>query len=246
MRSEYICNPDNSIHEAQALLEVNKKGFLIVCAQKKVLGIATEGDIRRQLINCMDLYQAIKYNTNFEYITINDQVHDVINKFKNEKINFLPILDDEKSFINIITKKQFHVLMLENIEYHPYYDFTTIDENHLDHEIYSRPWGYYKSTILTKYAQGKVITVYPEGELSLQEHKKREEHWIVVSGKGSVILGESKIDVYPGKYIYVPKGCKHKIINTSKTMELIFMEVQLGEYFGEDDIIRYDDIYGRV
>ena len=60
-----------------------------------------------------------------------------------------------------------------------------------------------------------------------------------------LFLGESKINVYPGKYIYIPKGCKHQIINTG-IENLIFSEVQLGEYFGEDDIIRYSDKYGRI
>ena len=82
--------------------------------------------------------------------------------------------------------------------------------------------------------------------LSLQEHKKREEHWVVIKGIGKVVLGESLIDVYPGKYIYIPKGCKHQIINISTKDNLVFSEVQLGEYFGEDDIVRYSDKYGRV
>ncbi|HHE05988.1 MAG TPA: cupin domain-containing protein, partial [Epsilonproteobacteria bacterium] len=77
------------------------------------------------------------------------------------------------------------------------------------------------------------------------EHKRREEHWVIIKGKGKVVLGESLLDVYPGKYIYIPKGCKHQIINDGEE-NIIFSEVQLGEYFGEDDIIRYSDKYGRV
>jgi mannose-1-phosphate guanylyltransferase/mannose-6-phosphate isomerase len=93
--------------------------------------------------------------------------------------------------------------------------------------------------------QAKVITIFPGGALSLQEHKKREEHWVVVKGSGKVVLGESIINIYPGKYIYIPKGCRHQMINNTK-QNIIFSEIQLGDYFGEDDIIRYQDKYNRI
>ncbi len=81
--------------------------------------------------------------------------------------------------------------------------------------------------------------------ISLQKHTKREEHWVVVYGKGNIILEDSTIKAYTGKYVFIPKGCKHRIINTSANQNLIFCEVQLGNYFGEDDIIRYEDKYNR-
>lgn len=105
--------------------------------------------------------------------------------------------------------------------------------------------GFYKSTILTSHAPNKILIIAPEAHLSLQEHKKREEHWIFIKGKGKVILGELSIDVYLGKYIFIPKDCRHQIINNSKE-NIILSEVQLGEYFDEDDIIRYKDKYGRI
>jgi len=111
--------------------------------------------------------------------------------------------------INILTKKQFNVMLLENIAFDLSYNFRQLDNSILEHEIYNRPWGFYKSTILSSHAQSKIITVFPDGELSLQEHKRREEHWIIIKGTGIVVLGESLIDVYPGRYIYIPKGCKH-------------------------------------
>lgn len=246
MLTDLVCNAEITIHAVLENFEKNKKNFMIVIDSQKVIGVIVEGDIRRQLLNGKSLEEPIDYNAAFEYVYEHEGVEVLIDKFKNSKINFLPILDHDHVLVNVITKKQFHVIMLENLGYSPYKNFSQINESDLDHEIFGRPWGYYKSTILTKYAQGKVITVFPSGELSLQEHKKREEHWIVVSGEGSVILGESMIGVYPGKYIYIPKGCKHKIMNTSEHRELIFMEVQLGEYFGEDDILRYEDKYGRV
>ena len=123
-------------------------------------------------------------------------------------------------------------------------DFTGINENEIDFEVYNKPWGFYKSTMLSQDVQSKVITIFPGGELSLQEHEKREEHWIIIKGKGEVRLGSSTFEVKPGKYIFIPKGLKHQIINNS-TKNIIFAEVQLGDYFGEDDIIRHSDKYNR-
>lgn len=68
---------------------------------------------------------------------------------------------------------------------------------------------------------------------------------IVIKGEGEVTLGESVLHAYPGKYIYIPKGCKHRIKNVHQSENLVFSEVQLGSYFGEDDIIRYSDQYLR-
>lgn len=138
-----------------------------------------------------------------------------------------------------------HYLLIEDIKFNLYFDFSTLDNKSIEHEIYNRPWGFYKTTFLNKYARAKIIKVYPEGALSLQEHKKREEHWVVIKGEGELIIGESIKIVRSGDYIYIPKGCKHKITNKCKNESLMISEVQLGEYFGEDDIIRYEDKYGR-
>ena len=135
-------------------------------------------------------------------------------------------------------------MLLENISFDLKYNFSAFDHYVLEHEIYNRPWGFYKSVILTSNAQAKIITVFPGEELSLQEHKKREEHWIIIKGRGKLILDESLSDIFPGKYIYIPRGCKHQIINNSDE-NIVLSEIQLGEYFGEDDIIRYADKYGR-
>ena len=242
-----IIEKNNTIKEALKKLEENKKRFLIVLENEKVIGTLTDGDIRRGLLNNLDLNSKIDnvVNKKFKYLTLNSTFDEVCEAFRNSKIDFLPILDENRKLLNIITKKQFHLLLLEDVKFDLLNDFSIFDSKTLEHEIYNRPWGFYKSTLLSPYAQAKIITVFPDGELSLQEHKKREEHWVIIKGKGKVILGESELEVYPGKYIYIPKGCKHQIINTSDE-NLIFAEVQLGEYFGEDDIIRYSDKYGRI
>lgn len=242
-----IIDTRESILNAIEKLQKNKKRFLICVNNEEVVeGVITDGDVRRGFLEGCTLKDSVQsiLNKDFEYLLTTSKFDYICEKFKSEKIDFLPIVDHNLKLKNVITKKQFHIMLLENIDLDLSRDFTNLDHYTLEHEIYNRPWGFYKSTILTVHAQSKIITVFPQNALSLQEHKRREEHWVIIKGRGKVILGESVIDVYPGKYIYIPKGCKHQLINDSNE-NVIFSEVQLGEYFGEDDIIRYSDKYGR-
>lgn len=108
-----------------------------------------------------------------------------------------------------------------------------------------RPWGYYE--VLSDAPDHKVkrIVVNPGGVLSLQRHKKRAEHWFVVAGAGTVTLGKNKYPVKPGSAIDIPQGAAHRMENTS-SKDLVLIEIQTGTYFGEDDIKRLEDKYGRV
>jgi mannose-6-phosphate isomerase len=108
-----------------------------------------------------------------------------------------------------------------------------------------RPWGYY--TVLADEPDHKVkrICVYPGKRLSLQRHRRRKEHWYLLSGQAVVTLDRQEIPVLPGRAVDIPRGAAHRIANTGKT-EVTFIEVQTGEYFGEDDIERLADDYGRV
>ena len=108
-----------------------------------------------------------------------------------------------------------------------------------------RPWGYY--VVLEDNTRFKVkrIVVNPGGKLSYQSHEKRSEDWTIVSGRGTIVYDDVEYKVSTGHHFKIPVGHKHRIINDSNE-ELIFVEVQTGEYFGEDDIKRYNDDYGRV
>ncbi|WP_204365298.1 phosphomannose isomerase type II C-terminal cupin domain [Chitinivibrio alkaliphilus] len=110
---------------------------------------------------------------------------------------------------------------------------------------FTRPWGTY--TILEDSQAYKVkrINVLPGKRLSLQSHSKRDELWTMVQGEGVVTLDGLEITFTYGKTIDIHRGQKHRITNTG-SLELIFIEVQTGEYFGEDDIVRYEDDFGRV
>ena len=120
-----------------------------------------------------------------------------------------------------------------------------LDEDLLEHEIYYRPWGFYKTIFLNPHSQSKSIKIKSLGEINLQEHKRREEYWVITHGIGKVVAGESKKRVELGSYVYLLKGCIHKLIKSSKDSSLMEAEVQPRDYFSEDDIIRYQDIYGR-
>ena len=112
------------------------------------------------------------------------------------------------------------------------------------HKKVFRPWGSYFSIAEEKGWQVKRINVNPGASLSLQKHKFRTEHWIVVSGKALVELeGKTKI-LKANESTYIPLGFKHRLSNLWEE-PLILIEVQSGSYLGEDDIIRHEDIYAR-
>lgn len=245
----FIVENNILIIDALQKIDQNKKGFLIVTdSNGSVLGTLTDGDIRRAFIKGSSVDDSIAsiYTKTFRYLTLKDGIPGATELFKSESIKFLPVLDDEKKLLNIITKSQMHALLLQDIHVELDYDFLSLDEGIVDYEIFQRPWGFYKTTVMNEYFQSKVISVNPKSQLSLQSHNHREEHWIVAHGVGTVQLDQSVIEVKCGSSIFIPKGCKHRLTNTDDKESLIITEVQIGDYFGEDDIIRYEDIYGRV
>ena len=118
-----------------------------------------------------------------------------------------------------------------------------IPEGNTHAKIY-RPWGHYLSLVQANRWQVKLISVKPGEKLSLQMHHHRSEHWVVVSGAAKVEVAE-KIEVLTeNQSVYIPLGSKHRLSNPGK-IPLILIEVQSGSYVGEDDIVRFEDIYGR-
>ena len=107
-----------------------------------------------------------------------------------------------------------------------------------------RPWGWYESIAVGLHFQVKRIVVNPGGALSLQSHKKRSEHWIVVEGTAKVTIDNDVKTITENQSVYIPVGVVHRLENPSE-LPMTLIEVQTGSYFGEDDIIRYEDIYSR-
>jgi mannose-6-phosphate isomerase-like protein (cupin superfamily) len=108
-----------------------------------------------------------------------------------------------------------------------------------------RPWGEFHVLLNKDHFKAKWIIVNPGGQLSYQSHQHREEHWVLVRGEGVMIIDDESKNVRAGDYIRIGLGAKHRIKNNG-TSALEFIEVQLGTYFGEDDITRYQDDYRRT
>ena len=113
------------------------------------------------------------------------------------------------------------------------------------HRTVHRPWGTYTVLEEGNRFQIKRIVVKPGASLSLQMHHHRNEHWVVVSGMASVVNGEKSFFVSTNESTYIPAGHKHRLENPG-VVDLVMIEVQSGEYLGEDDIVRFEDVYGRT
>lgn len=109
-----------------------------------------------------------------------------------------------------------------------------------------RPWGSYRVLLDEDSCKVKKICVNPGECLSYQYHHKRSEDWIITKGSGIMRLDDDEFAVKVGSVIHIPKLSRHSIKNTEESELLEFVEVQTGEYFGEDDIVRLEDRYGRA
>ena len=109
-----------------------------------------------------------------------------------------------------------------------------------------KPWGSYEVLYEDENCKVKKLVVKPRQKLSLQYHYRRQEHWTCVSGVAEVFVGNQTGYMYPHDDIMVPYHANHQIANPSETDDLVIIEVQTGEYFGEDDIVRLEDPHDRV
>lgn len=108
-----------------------------------------------------------------------------------------------------------------------------------------RPWGWYEVIGEAPGSKVKRIHVLPGHKLSLQKHQRREEHWVVTLGTARVVIGESELDVSAGEHCQIAKNEVHRLENrTGEALEIV--EIQIGDYLGEDDITRIADSYGRA
>jgi mannose-1-phosphate guanylyltransferase/mannose-6-phosphate isomerase len=119
-------------------------------------------------------------------------------------------------------------------------------QEHVTHKTVQRPWGAY--TVLEEEEGYKIkrIVVNPSSRLSLQMHHRRSEHWVVVSGAARVTCGDRVYDVKTNESTYIPPQTRHRLENPDPAIPLQIIEVQSGPYLGEDDIVRFDDDFGRA
>ena len=115
----------------------------------------------------------------------------------------------------------------------------------ISHRRIYRPWGNYLSIVEDSDWQVKLINVKPGEKLSLQMHHHRSEHWIVVSGTAKAEIEDKVVNLSENQSTYIPLGSRHRLSNPGK-IPLNLIEVQSGKYLGEDDIVRFEDKYGRI
>ncbi len=239
---------EDTLLTALKKIDANKKGFVIVVdVSGCFIGVLTDGDIRRALINGIALSETVDAVCNKEAkkLFVSDEIEKAMELFKDQAISFVPIVDESDRVVNIITKADMHTMLLKNIYADLTYDFMSLDTSILEHEIFPKPWGFFKTTVLNDDYQSKILSVKPGECISLQSHKHREEHWIVVHGTGEVQLNEKTFKVQCGSSFFIPKGAKHRLINLNKDDSLIINEVQIGEQLDDNDLVRYEDKYGR-
>lgn len=116
----------------------------------------------------------------------------------------------------------------------------------VQHKRVHKPWGYYESLEMGPAYQVKRLVIHPHAAISLQMHTRRSEHWIIVEGEGLITCGDEKKVLKTNESVYIPAQTKHRIENQSSHVSLVLIEVQYGTYLGEDDIVRFEDNYGRV
>ena len=113
-----------------------------------------------------------------------------------------------------------------------------------EHPRTEKPWGFFEVLLETEFSKVKILSINPNQMLSMQMHRYRSETWYIIQGKATVTIGDKVVDLYPGESISIDANEKHRVQNFgNEVVEII--EVQSGSYFGEDDIIRFEDIYGR-
>lgn len=240
---------DDTLRDAMARIEQNTMGFLVVTdSNDHVLGVLTDGDVRRALLDGCGLEDRVEqaYTRGAQTVSTDADMATVANLLKDRRIHFVPVVDTEGRLANVITREQFNAFILEAGEFSATYNFLALDPTEEEQHIYPRPWGFYKTVFLNQHTRAKVLCLYPQQMLSLQYHHHREEHWMVVSGQGEVTLGTSVKQVAPGDYIFIPQEVPHRLRNVSESETLMINEVQLGEAFDEEDIVRINDTYNRT
>jgi len=236
-----------SLFDALKKINENKMGSLVVVDNGgRVVGTLTDGDIRRYILKKRKINIRVKdvMNKRFIYCDKDVDIHKVLQTFCEEKVKFLPIVDEEMFLYNILFLDEIELLVTTNNEFDPL-SLNLYNQIVSKEFITQRPWGFYKTIFKNINTHAKVLVVYPGESTSLQVHRRREERWIIVFGEGLAIIGDSEILIHQGQQLFVPKGVKHRISNTGSD-KLMLVEVQLGDYFEEDDIIRLEDKYGRI
>ena len=173
-------------------------------------------------------------------------LHDVKNSYVSSESSLITAVGIEK-FVIVETKDAILVCPRDRVQDVKKIALKLKDQNRSEsvtHRKVYRPWGSYETMDIEQRFQVKRITVKPGAKLSLQKHFHRAEHWTVVSGTAIITRGQDEVLLKEDESTYIPLGTLHRLENPGK-IPLELIEVQSGSYLGEDDIVRFDDVYGR-
>lgn len=190
-----------------------------------------------------DVYENDEYRNAVSGDVIAIESHDCIVKSENRLaaiigLKDIVVVDDEDAFLVMNKEKSQDVKkVIEQLKYDKRPEYASKLTTR-------RPWGEYVNLVESDSYKVKVIKVFPGQALSLQKHMHRSEHWTVVKGRAEIVNGDNTIVLEPNSSTYIEKGAIHRLTNIGED-ELQLIEVQYGEYLGEDDIIRLEDVYGR-
>ena len=238
-----FCKPYESFVENFESLPKIAIDYVIAERSKRV--VVFEGDFDWSDIGSFDVLSEIAVKND----TVNSKhlAFDSKNVYTNSISDRLIVtvgLDDvnvvENNDVILVQKKGKSSEIKKVVEYLKENNYPEVDHNV---EV-CRPWGKYEVLIDEKNHKVKKITVLPGSKLSLQSHERRAEHWVVVKGTARVINGENILVLHENESTYIPAKAKHRLENPG-TENLEIVEVQTGSYLEEDDIVRYDDVFGR-
>jgi mannose-6-phosphate isomerase-like protein (cupin superfamily) len=220
---KYLINKNETIKSALKKIDGNHLGIIFIEDDNKVVGVATDGDIRRFMLKENNLDSIIHecMNKDFFYLIDSDVTNNLILESLNDRIKVIPVLNTKRNLVSVVSDK---VTSWE----------TTVH----------KPWGYYNTLINNKEFLVKKIVIFPKQSISLQIHNFRSEHWIVLEGTATILINKNKITLKKSESTYVPQKTEHKVTNNTDK-PLIILETQLGKKLSENDIIRIEDQYNR-
>ena len=225
------------------LLEVfereSRRYALVVNGQRRLIGIVTEGDVRRYLIagGRLSSKVSVVMTTNFVSVSAPADRGLVKEAFDASEVDILPVVNSSGQPLALVSREDFWGSIVSG-------DSQRITEGYVSpivpFSVVTRKWGYFFSIHKSDVCHSKILYLAPRASISLQYHHQREEHWVIISGRAEIICGDERIKAGPGDYIKIDVGVVHKLINSGED-ELMVHELQLGSYFGDDDIVRLSE-----
>lgn len=229
-----------TIRDCLHSFEQKKIGVVfIVDHNEKFIGLISEGDVRRLLLGGLSLDMQIVQHLTREpsvltppFLLVNANV-----LFSKPGVTVIPLLNIENKVTGFITKADFLGSFINNTADKLLSGYRSPDS---ELEVVARKWGFYFSVYKSINCHAKVLHILPGKAISLQYHHRREEHWIIMNGVAKITIGSIERTASSGDYAFIPKQEIHKLENIGGETLLVH-ELQRGDYFGEDDIVRLGD-----